>query len=182
MPPLLKTAAPVACSPDEPPPDLSQPQLVSSSSGDSCCTAAALLPADSLPVTASNASYAAAAVAVSSCRDDAVSDGRGATAAGVATAVTAAATDVGTAPTGSEAAGHGVDGDAAPVGSKEATDAGAVAGADSAPEQQIGAAAAGSMLTDESVAKWVQLPQHRAKGRAAHGQASAEEPWQVGLS
>ena len=43
----------------------------------------------------------------------------------------------------------------------------------------LGGASAGLVISDESLAPWVKLPQHGPKGRAAHGLPSPEQPWQV---
>ena len=44
-----------------------------------------------------------------------------------------------------------------------------------------GTAIGRAQVTDESLAHWVKLPQHRLKGRAAPDVPSAEQPWQVGI-
>ncbi|DBA66027.1 TPA: hypothetical protein ACH3X2_003035 [Trebouxia sp. C0005] len=51
--------------------------------------------------------------------------------------------------------------------------------APSQPKATPGAAMSTAQVTDESLAHWVKLPQHRLKGRAAPGVPSAEQPWQV---
>ena len=43
----------------------------------------------------------------------------------------------------------------------------------------LGGTSAGLVISDESLAPWVKLPQHGPKGRAAHGLPSLEQPWQV---
>jgi len=47
------------------------------------------------------------------------------------------------------------------------------------PKATPGAAIGRAQVTDESLAHWVKLPQHRLKGRAAPDVPSAEQPWQV---
>ncbi|KAL0040507.1 hypothetical protein WJX77_009181 [Trebouxia sp. C0004] len=47
------------------------------------------------------------------------------------------------------------------------------------PKATPGAAIGIAQVTDESLAHWVKLPQHRLKGRAAPDVPSAEQPWQV---
>ena len=43
----------------------------------------------------------------------------------------------------------------------------------------LGGLNAGLVISDESLAPWVKLPQHGPKGRAAHNLPSPEQPWQV---
>jgi len=47
------------------------------------------------------------------------------------------------------------------------------------PKASPGAAIGTAQVTDESLANWVKLPQHRLKGRTPPDVPSAEQPWQV---
>ena len=95
-----------------------------------------------------------------------------------------------TAPNGQPvAAAHTVSEKVAPkVAAHALTRPAAIGGIADAADRPVTAAAqeaavvakAGPAMTDESVARWVQLPQQRSKGRAAQDTPSAEQPWQVG--
>ena len=55
-----------------------------------------------------------------------------------------------------------------------------ISAAGATQEQQPLATAAGSpAVAEKDIAKWIQLPRHGPKGRAARAPPSAEEPWQV---
>ena len=77
--------------------------------------------------------------------------------------------------TAAKPVGTTVSSKAAPVASTAASAAGVAS-------QQGQAAATGearSVVTEEDISKWIQLPRQGSKGRATRGAPSAEEPWQV---
>ena len=173
-PPLHKPPAEAASPEDQAPGSVSQPHLVSSAStgsNDSCATAAVLPPplseqqgedtalaTDSTPATTSTAAASGQKLPQLNA---AVRNPDAVMAETPAVASTAAV---------------------APPNGKLPVDEVSVAMSEAAllqPKATPGAAIGRAQVTDESLAHWVKLPQHRLKGRAAADKPSAEQPWQV---
>jgi len=173
-PSLHKPPAEAASPEDQAPATVPQPHLVSSGStgsNDSCTTAAVL------PSRLSEQQGKDTALATDStpaATSSAAASGQGPSQVTAALRNTDAVTSVTPAVASSAAV--------APPYGKGLVDKVSVAMSEAAPLQPKatpGAAIGTAKVTDESLAHWVKLPQHRLKGRAAADKPSAEQPWQV---